>query len=289
MSIRSYLNNPKMQMFFLLTLIAVTAIIHSPSYSSLLTIGLAIFSCILLDFFFRKAQKVTGVPPGAAGVTGVIIGLLTSPTLPLYIVIIASLFAMISKHFIRPLNRHIFNPAGFGLFVAHILFAEQVSWWGTSWQQLTVNNLLLTISFLILLSPLLISAHRLKRYFIQGSFLATLTIAFIFMNLFNLIFQQQPLQDTIVRLLFEIIPSVVSGLLLDPTTLFFTAVMLPEPMTTPSLLRKQLVFGATVAILALGDVVLGWFTPVLMFTSAIPDILIFSLLLSNLIFFYFRR
>ena len=67
-----------------------------------------------------------------------------------------------------------------------------------------------------------------------------------------------------------------SALFLDPTTVFFSLVMLPEPMTSPFDLKKQIIYGAVVAACAL----------ILSYFPIFPDVLIPALLLGNIFNFF---
>lgn len=104
------------------------------------------------------------------------------------------------------------------------------------------------VVFLILLLPGYVSFYKMRRF---GSILSFL----VFYNL-------------------------LSGfkLLLDPTTIFFALVMLPEPMTSPFDLKKQILYGAIVATAAL----------VLSYFPIFPDVLIPALLLGNVFNFSFK-
>ena len=241
-------------MGFFLTLIFITAFLNNLSQKALLVFMLSLISTASADLLFLRVRGVKPFFPSGSLVTGSIIGLLTSPDLGWYVPIVIGIIAMFSKNFIRFSNRHIFNPAGFGLLVGAIIFHHNVSWWGVSWQQFFPQSgipLRGTIPFLILLSPALISILRMKRYRITLSFLIAYALINIKLNSF-----------------------------LDPTVLFFSIVMLPEPMTSPNRHNRQILFGIFVAIIS----IIASF-PI---SNLSLDPLIFSLLLGNLAFFRFR-
>lgn len=238
-------------MGFFLTLIFITAFLNNPLQKALLVFLLSLISTAISDLLFVRLRNIKLSFPSATLVTGSIIGLLTSPNLSWYVPVVIGIIAMFSKNFIRFSNRHIFNPAGFGLLVGAIIFGYNISWWGVSWQQFRINNLELIIYFLILLSPALVSVLRMKRYRITLSFLITYALININLNSF-----------------------------LDPTVVFFSIVMLPEPMTSPNRHNRQILFGFFVAIIS----IIASF-PI---SNLSLDPLIFSLLLGNLAFFRFR-
>ena len=69
-----------------------------------------------------------------------------------------------------------------------------------------------------------------------------------------------------------------STVFLDPTTLFFALVMLPEPMTSPPDYKKQALYGVLVGVLSY---LLSVYPPI---SGLLPDVLIPALLLGNLAF-----
>ncbi len=159
--------------------------------------------------------------PTAAVVTGFLIGLILAPAEPIYVIIVASLIASLSKQFIAVGTRqHIFNPAAFGILSVHLIFGTTVSWWAVTWGWYP----------LIILIPLMIRIlAKLKRLFLPISFLIVYGI-YIFMFVSA---------ESALRIL------------IDPTVLLFALVMLPEPITSPITGHLKYSFGAIVAILAI--------------------------------------
>jgi len=262
--LRTYLSTAKVQMSCFLFIIAITAFFKYHSLEAAKTLLVAVSTTVLFDLLLIKLRKITFFFPSASLVSGLIIGLLVSPKLPLYEVGLTSAIAMLGKNFLRINNRHIFNPASFGLFIVSFVFTHNVSWWGASFQIASANFLSLFI-FFILLTPGYISMIRMKRYRITISFFITYILLFgIFQfshHLFNM-------------------PSIIRTIILDPTTLFFSLVMLPEPMTSPNNHTRQLLFGFSVAFFA----ALSSFLSLL----SLPDPFIFGLLINNFLFFKFR-
>lgn len=260
---QNILNAPKTQLSLLLLLILLSSFIHSPSITLVKTLILALTSTIISDYLFIKLRRLPFFPPTAAIVSGLIISLLCSPALPWFEAPIAGIFAMFSKNFLR-IDHHIFNPAGFGLLATGLLFNHGVSWWGVSFQQLKLGHGDF-IYFMILLLPILVSAYRMRRYRIIFSFLLAYLLLSLGLN---------------PKLSVVNIP--------DPTILFFAFVMLPEPMTTPNKHGLQILFGLVIALMSV--VVsypfdLGGPSSI---TASIPDPLIFSLLVGNMLFFKLR-
>lgn len=217
-------------------------------------------SCLFFDLLISYVRIRKLFVPHAAMVTGIIITLLVNPTLPWYQIALICFIAMAIKNFVRISNKHIFNPAASGLLIGGLIFGSYVSWWGSSFQYSSNFNVQTLILYTILLSPLYISAYRIKRYFSILSFLVTyVVLTFItFGNSLNSLFVS----------------------LFDPTVIFFSIVMLPEPITSPSGRNKQIFFGATVGILSF---IIG--SNFISGSVFIPDALITALLIANLLFF----
>lgn len=262
---QSLLRSPKIQLSLFLFAILLSAIVSIHSLLPFRNFLIILSTAIIVDLSCVKLRGIKPFFPSAAIATACIIALLASPTLSIVELIATTLTAMVIKNFLRIKNRHIFNPAASGLFLVSLLFHHTVSWWGVSFQTIVAFRFQSLIFLLILFSPFLVSAVRMRRFRIQVPFLTVNTILAIF-------FSHQP---AILTLLF------------DPTTIFFTAVMLPEPMTTPNRPSQQLAFGAFIAILAT-ILSLPSLIETLPFLQQLPDVFLLSLLISNLLFFVKR-
>ncbi len=256
-----FFSSPKTQMGIALFLIFLTALIHNFSFNLIAFLLLILSSTIISDLIFTRIRKVPFSLPVAALVSGLIIALLANPNSSWHQLLTICVISMASKNWLRIANHHIFNPAMFGLFLSSLLFNNIITWWGVSFQQFSIFNFQFSIYFIALLSPLLISAFRMRRYRIQLSFLLTYIII-----------------GKILNSQFSILNSV-----LDSSLIFFLSVILPEPMTSPNNRFRQVLFGLSVAILVfiLSSPILNFQLP----TLNSLDSLIFALLLSNLIFF----
>lgn len=259
--LKTLFKTPKVQMGLFLILIALSAIFHFQSVKSLLSILLAVLSTIISDIIFIKLRKIKPFFPSAAIVTGIIIGLLAYFQLPWYEIITTAIIAMAAKNFLHIQNRHIFNPAGFGLFFSSLIFHRSVSWWGVSFQDLS-SNILSYLLLLIIISPGFVSMIRLKRYLIPFSFFGIYILIISIIGLSRLHFNPV----TILQIT-----------LMNSTIIFFSLVMLPEPMTSPNNPKSQILYGSSVAILA------AIFS--LLFPNYFPDIFIGALLTGNALFF----
>lgn len=78
-------------------------------------------SCFLKNVVFSESAVISGL----------IVGIVLSSDAPWWIFVIASLFAVASKYFIRFNNKHIFNPAALAIFLVTIIFGVYTQWRGT--------------------------------------------------------------------------------------------------------------------------------------------------------------
>ncbi|KKQ96746.1 MAG: hypothetical protein A3C27_03820 [Candidatus Levybacteria bacterium RIFCSPHIGHO2_02_FULL_39_36] len=250
---------PKVQMTLALILIFLSAFRQLPFEQYIYALLVSTISCLSFDLLISYIRIKKLFIPHAAMVTGMIIALIVNPNLVWYQIAFVCFIAMALKNYIRISNRHILNPAASGLLIGGLIFNTNVSWWGASFQNLNNINLQTLLPFIILLSPLYVSAFRMRRYFGILSFLLTYFI-FLFLRGTDFGFA---LKST-----------------LDPTIIFFSSVMLPEPMTSPADKKLQIFYGIFVAVAS--------FIVSLRFLSnaiSFPDPLITALLLGNLIFF----
>lgn len=236
-----FLYIPKLQISIFLAFIFLNSAIHYQSILYIQTFFIALVSTIVFDLVFLKLRRIKLFFPSAAIVTGSIIGLVTSPNLFWYQLVTIGGLAMFSKNYLRFGGQHVFNPAAFGILFSHFVFSQNVSWWAVSWQQLGIQNSQSVIYFLMLLMPGLVSVIRMRRF--------------------------------ITILAFYMVYIFFTKTIFDPTVIFFSLVMLPEPMTTPFNRTKQFLFGICVAVFSF------------LIRFSLPDILISALLLGNIVFF----
>lgn len=258
-------NTPKIQLSGALLLIFISSAINYNSPVFLINLLTAVSSAVIFDLIFLKLRKIKLFLPSAAIASGLIITLLNSPIRPLYELILICAIAMFFKNFLRISNRHIFNPAGIGLFLGSVIFNHSVSWWGVSFQNLFSPGTKSLILYFILLSPALISIIKMKRYRITLSFLLAYALAIFVLNR----------SVSLINVFF------------DPTVIFFSIVMAPEPMTTPNRHSRQILFGILLGITAI-ILSLPLFNLHFNNINFIPDSLIGALIISNLIFYKYK-
>lgn len=264
----SILHSPKAQLILALFLIYLTALKEYPTpqslYLLLVSVGFVVFFDVLFTFYRKRRFFV----PYSAVITGLIITLTINPDARRYEIAVATAVAMAAKNFIRFSGRHVFNPAAIGLFIVGILFNQYVTWWGVSFQNPRSLSFYHLVAFLILVSPAVVSVYRMRRVYSIFSFLISYTL---FSHIFT----------------FTLSLSSFISRMFDPGIVFFSIVMLPEPMTSPVRPKRQVVYGLLVAAAAQ----LIAYPPVLSNVSSrglLPDLLLAALLLGNVLFFRFR-
>lgn len=150
-------------------------------------------------------------------ITALILALIIGP-LPLlpniWFLTFAGVAAMASKYLLVWKQRHIFNPAAFGVLATALILGQGASWW--------VGNKYLFP--LVILGGLLL-AQKIRRFHLIMSFLATYLGLSILLG----------------------VP--VANLLLHSPILFFAFVMLAEPLTAPQSQKLRLGYGVFIALL----------------------------------------
>ncbi len=133
-----------------------------------------------------------------------------------------AVFAMASKYILAFKKKHIFNPAAFGVVATALILGQGASWW--------VGNL--PMSPFIIFGGLLM-LKKIRRIELVGTFiLATLVISFVI----GFASDQSLYLPQLVNLLFQ------------SPILFFSFVMLIEPLTSPLFKNLQIMYAAIVAV-----------------------------------------
>lgn len=241
-----FIRDTRLQIAFTLGVIAIFSLVRFFSFNILFTLIITLLIGQLVEALLSFITKKKFFLSYSALVSAFLVFLLLDYHLPLWINILAITLAISSKYIIRFKNRHIFNPAAFGLIITSILTKQQISWWGTSW------NPLLAVILYIGALPVL---RRLRRLYIVAGFLL---VYFLFSFIVNR--NLQTIQ-----------------FLLDGTLMLFTLIMLPEPQTSPVMGYWQKIFGVFVGFIMI---------LIVKFLSNLnTDPLLLSLLLADLLSF----
>jgi len=177
-------------------------------------------------------SKIFGAPsnPESTYITALILALIISPPFAFFnmaflsLVFWASVWSVASKYIFAIGNKHIFNPAAFGVATTAFFLTQSATWWiATS----TMIPFVLIGGFLI--------TRKIKRFDLVLSFLAVSSIVIIVPALSNGV---------------GVVASLMRAFVLVPTV-FLATIMLTEPMTTPPTRTKRMLYGATVGALFL--------------------------------------
>jgi len=193
--------------------------------------GLAVvFLYVLFDLVWTYLRDKTWYLPVSSVISGFILANVAIPDPPWQLILIFPFLAVAGKqllHFGK--MRHVFNPAGFSMLVVGF-FAPAVAWWSMSWG--LVPLIIVTLAGIFIL-------WRLERWHVAlpfwGIYLAGFSIFYFFTG------------GQLAGFLQFLIPKIQ-----DPTTIFFSTVMLIEPMTSMFPQKNQRVFyGSLVGFLAI--------------------------------------
>ena len=203
------------------------------------------FSIIIILAVCMAANKIFARAFGAIPniesvyITALILALIISPVDPtdtagIGFIVFASLWAMASKYIFALGNKHVFNPAAFGVALAGIMTNQAATWWITS------NPLLLAFVFI---GGVLI-VRKIRR--------TDLVIAFSIAALAAIVFTTNGNPLTAITMT-----------LFHSSFFFLALVMLTEPLTMPPSRMPRIAYGALVGILFAPNIHLGsfYFTP----------------------------
>lgn len=154
-------------------------------------------------------------------ITGLILALIVGP-LPLFknllfLTVVAAL-AMVSKYIITYKKQHIFNPAAFAVTITAAAMGQGASWWIGS---------PLMLPFIAVMG--LVMSRKLRRFHLVLSFVISYAVSLSVFS-FNSVGASGIL-------------NLLQSAFLSPPLLFFTFVMLTEPITSPADRRMRIYFG----------------------------------------------
>jgi ferredoxin-NADP reductase/Na+-translocating ferredoxin:NAD+ oxidoreductase RnfD subunit len=189
------------------------------------------------DVFAEVYQAPTNVE--SVYITALILAFIISPALTfanLGLMFWGALIATSSKYIFAVNRKHLFNPAAFSAAVTAIFLNQSASWWiGNAYMALPVAF----GSFLII--------RKIKRQEMINGFIFTVVLLSLGLGLIK--------GDSFF--------SVLNNLILHSSLLFFSGIMLTEPLTSPTTRNNQFIFGALVGFLFVPQVHIGniYFTP----------------------------
>ena len=205
----------KIQLSIFLILFALYLSIIGSNAKFLLSLSISLIAAVTTDFFITYLKTKRFIITESSVVSGLIIGYVMSSGEMWWIITLASIFAISSKHIIRFNGRHIFNPAGFGVLVAAFLLGASTEWKGA-------NLWYIVIPFGIYF------VFKIKKQEIVVSY---------FIASFVLFGAQALIQNTQILNI------------LGYLNYFFIFIMLIEPMTTPMTYYGKIIFGSGAGVL----------------------------------------
>lgn len=179
--------------------------------------------------------RVFGAPsnPESTYITALVLALIIAPPTSfldlhfLSLVFWASAWAMASKYLFAIGNKHLFNPAAFGVAMTAFFLVEPATWWvGTS------------IMFPVVAIGGFLITRKIKRFDLVLSFLGVASLVIMVPALMNGV----GITGSLMRA-FVYVP-----------TVFLATVMLTEPMTTPPTRILRILYGAGVGLVFLPGV-----------------------------------
>lgn len=209
----------RLMLYFLLVLVAISIVESALGILPYSPVDIILTTLILVSvsYFVNKVlAKILNAytNPESTLITALILALIVGPLSPLRnlaFLILVAFFAIASKYVLAIKKRHIFNPAGLGAVVSALVLGQGASWWVGSVEILPF----------VVLGGILILA-KIKRFTLAGVFLATYLIPSMF---------------------FGVAP--LTTLIYSPI-IFFTTVMLIEPLTSPVETKKQVIYAVLV-------------------------------------------
>ena len=245
---------PRMYTAVILLLLAISAIsaysLRQVPYALAAAVATCIITEIVITRFYHKHSF--GVPYSAI-ITGLIIGAVAPISGPIPLVVLASLIALLSKHFLKIKRSNVFNPAAIGLLVSLALFGLGDEWWAAAAYPL--HSVMIPVSLL-----LIIGAFEAKRLATAASYIVV-TIA----------------ATTAISSISSAVSIGSIATIALTTNYFFPLLMVADPKTSPVKPHVQLVFGAGVALIALAGGMMS-----------LPYALLIAIIIGNLAYAGYR-
>lgn len=205
----------KTQLIIFLSLFAAYLSFADKDALFLLTTLVAVAGAVAADSIILLFKKKKFIVTESSVISGLIIGFVISSIYPWWLFLAASVFAISSKYLLRVREKHLFNPAAFGILLAVVLLGASTQWKGANlWYILAPAG----VYFISKIGKIEVVAGYL--------------VAFLVIFGAQAFLQKQPLLDVLIYQNF-----------------FFIFVMLIEPKTTPVTRKGKVVFGAAAAFL----------------------------------------
>ncbi len=219
--------------YLLHTLIAVSVILSLFNiipytwWHILVTLTILLVTCYISN---QAIASIFGIKPNVESqiVTAEILTLIVGPGDPinnwLFLVAIGFI-AMASKYLLAINKRHLFNPAAIGSVGTALLLGNSASWW--------VGNIYMLP--IVLIGGFLL-VHKLKWFHLFLSFFITYCVLLLALQIQN----GNEISSAIIS---------VKDTLVNSGIIFFSTIMLTEPLTAPSRKSNRMIYGIAIAII----------------------------------------
>jgi Na+-translocating ferredoxin:NAD+ oxidoreductase RnfD subunit len=205
----------KTKLIVFLTAFAVFLSAKDKDLAFLLAMIIALISAVVIDLFLSYFKDKRFSISASSAASALIIGFVLASDNPWWVIVLASLSAILSKYLIRFNNKHLFNPAAFGIFLCIFIFGADTQWKGT-------------FLWYILVPIGLYFSYKIRKLELIAGYLLTALGAFGIQAIFN-----------------KVALANIFGYL----NYFYIFIMLIEPKTTPIKPLAKLIFGIAIALL----------------------------------------
>lgn len=225
-------------LYYLIALLALATIESRLGILSFDTLSLAVSVIFILavsyitNYIFAKAFNA---PRNVESVyiTSLILALIITPTITiggLMFLFWAAVLSNASKYILALNHKHIFNPAALAVFITSVSIHQSASWWVGTVGMLPA----------VVIGGILI-VKKISKTPMVFSFLIISLLSSLLLGLIN--------GSDIITIFKQIA--------LDSPWLFFSFVMLTEPLTTPSTRENQIYYGGLIGLLFSPQIHLG--------------------------------
>lgn len=248
-----------------IVVLLIVAIVESSGHGFPVNLLVAVLTTSVLDVAIKRLWlKEAFRMPLSAIITGLIVGTV-SVNAPVMGTFAGAVLAILSKFFIRLKDRHIFNPAVFGVVVSQLLSPAAHGPTTHGLSQAVENFGPGGFAVSLWLAPLLLYASfRANKLWISLPFLVATALLY-------------PLTG-LVKLNSLNIADIAS--FLEAMPYYFSFIIASEPKTTPYGIKEQAVFGVGIAVMSI--------LPLLIFGFYSHVVTLVTLLAANLIYAVYR-
>ena len=213
---------------------SITGVLNTDPYALVFSTAFILAACAAANWAFGK---VFGIPTNVESVyiSALILALIITPIKSLndlWFLLWASVLAMASKYILAYKGKHLFNPIALAVALTYFTVNQSASWW-------VGNGPMLPF---VLVGGLLI-VRKIRRFGLVLSYVAAAVVSLLVTSPFT-----HANFFTDVQKLFLYSPFV-----------FFAAVILTEPLSTPPTRKLQMVYGALVGVLSNPQIHFGSF------------------------------